>query len=425
MLIEFSVENHRAFREKQTFSMAASATTERAGHGHVLDTGISVVPHVLSEACVFGANGSGKSSLIDAMVTMKRLVRDTGKNSPDDRLPVKPFVFHSEWRHRPSEFEVVFLHEEILYQYGFVVNSERVLEEWLFSRPQKTGRERHIFSRTYDSKGDSYEWELNASQLKGERESWRAQTLPNSLFLSTAVRLNAEALAPLYNWITKVWRLLIPGDTNHLSYSTTKWLKDDDSKQRALRFLREADISLSDLHLEEKEVTSEIQDVVSAMYKAIDIKGSVDFQSLKLPNVSTFREDENGHLTKLPLEAESTGTKALINLAGPILAVLDAGMTLVVDELNTGLHPLAFQYLVGLFADPETNPKGAQLIFTTHDTSVTEQECMGRDQIWLVEKGKDLAARLVPLSDFKERGAKGFQRKYLDGRFGGVPKVAR
>lgn len=426
MLIEFSVENYRAFREKQTFSMAASATTERSGHGHVLQTGLSVVPQVLSEACIFGANGSGKSSLISAMSVMKRIVRESGTNSPEDELPGKPFRFHSAWREKPTEFEVVFVFEGTLYQYGFVVCRERVLEEWLFSRPEATGRERQLFSRTYDDKTGEYEWELNTVQLKGPRESWRTQTLPNALFLSTAVRLNAEALAKPFKWITSDWRLLAPQSGDFRNVATVKWLKDDGQKKRILEFLKRADISLHDLHLEEEEPDSEVKNIALAMFRAIDSKkDESEFLSFKIPSVTTFRKDASDQPMGLPMEEESTGTKALFSLSGPILKALDSGSTLVVDELNAGLHPLAFQYLVGLFADPEINKNGAQLIFTTHDTSISEQECLGRDQIWIVEKGRDLAATLVPLTDFKERGAKGFQKKYLDGRFGGVPKVER
>ena len=92
--------------------------------------------------------------------------------------------------------------------------------------------------------------------------------------------------------------------------------------------------------------------------------------------------------------------------------------------MNNNLHPRAFRHLITLFCDPKVNKKGAQLIFTSHETSVLDDECMHRDQIWVVDKGDDLASVLTPLSDFKERDLKGFQKYYLDGRFGGVPRLA-
>ncbi|MXO64847.1 AAA family ATPase [Altericroceibacterium endophyticum] len=424
MLIEFSVQNHRAFRERQTFTMAASSTTERAGHGHVLKTEIAAVPYVLSEACLFGANGSGKSSLIDAMSTMQDFVKRSGKNSPSDKLKVKPFRFHSDWRALPSEFEIVFLHEETIYQYGFSLNSERIIEEWLLTRPKSTGRERSIFSRIFNEKNREYDWQLNAAHLKGERDSWRSQTLHNALFISTAVRLNAKSLMPPFEWITKSLELLNTIDNEFRMSPTFKWLKDEEKKKRIIDFLREIDVDLSDLHLEEKDIPPNVLSMLKALYENEESGDTPDFQDLKLPDLSVSRTDNNGELVPLALDEESTGTKALVDLSGSILDVLDHGRTLIVDELNTGLHPLAFQHLISLFASPRTNPKGAQLIFTSHDTSVADQECLGRDQIWLVEKGKDLAARLIPLSDFKGRDAKAFQKKYLDGRFGGIPRLS-
>lgn len=423
MLIEFSVENYRAFREKQTFSMVASATTERAGHGHVLNTGLSAVPHVLSEACLFGANGSGKTSLIDAMRFMRSFVLNSFHEGPERAINVKPFKFHSTWRGRPSEFEVIFFHDEVLYQYGFVVNHARVWEEWLFTRPSSTGRERHIFSRTYDPDTDAYDWDINAEQLKGKRDSWKEATRQDALFLTTAVHMNAESLNVVWNWIRSQWRLTTPEEMQAGSMSATQSLEDE-WKLRIVEFLKQADISLHDLRAEEKDMPEAFQDVVHAINRAVENENALDPKDMKRVEVHTVRLDDQETPVELPLEYESTGTRALFNLSVPIMMALDQGLALVVDELNTGLHPLAFQHLVGMFADPKINTKGAQLIFTTHDTSVSEQECMGRDQIWLVEKGRDLAAKLVPLSDFKERGAKGFQKKYLDGRFGGVPRVA-
>lgn len=420
MLVEFSVENFKAFREKQTFSMVAAGGTRHGGS--LLESGISVSPHLLRTACLFGANGSGKSSLIDAMRFMRWFVGNSFHMKAKDVPNLRPFKFHSEWRNAPSEFEVSFVHEETLYQYGFVIDQERVLEEWLFARPQKTQRERQLFSRIFNFESNSYEWEINSEQLKGKRDSWKEATRNNALFLTTAVHLNATALEAPYNWIIDEWKFLEPNDMLQIRETASK-LVDDDTNQRVVKFLGRADIRLSGIHTEERDFPTQFQEAMDSFLKAIDLSSSDEKNRHKIIEVYTHRKDENGDDISLSLEEESTGTKALFNLSVPILDILDQGQILMVDELNTGLHPLAFQHLVGLFSAPETNPKGAQLIFTTHDTSVADQECMSRDQIWIVEKHNDLAAKLVPLSDYKVRDAKGFQKKYLDGRFGGIPKL--
>ena len=417
MLIEFSVENYRAFREKQTFSMVASATTERA---HVAETGFSVAPFALREACLFGANGSGKSSLIEAMAFMSRFVRTSFRNEAGQGTGVEPFLFHSDWREKPTEFEALFINGDTLYQYGFALTKERVVEEWLFARPKSTGRQRLLFTRTYDAESDSYDWDVSPVHLKGERDSWKSQTRPDALFLSTAVQLNAEGLKLAHEWIVKHLRMFSMSGEMRQNYTQTRF-DETGWKERIIAFLKRADISLQDIEVDEKSLVdhvkfSQLPDVVQALIR----EGSPD---AKTYDVRFLRKDEKGISTPLPFEEESSGTQALFELAGPVLDVLDNGWTVVVDELNSGLHPLAFQHLITLFCDPKTNPHDAQLIFTTHDTSVTEQGCIERDQIWLVEKGRELAARLTPFSDYKTRDARPFQKGYLQGRYGAVPRL--
>lgn len=422
MLIEFSVENHRAFRERQTFSMVASAAAERMGIGRVAQTRFTTAPYVLREACLFGANGSGKSSLIDAMNFMDRFVRNSFRHEAGLPIALEPFAFHSEWRSRPSEFEAVFIHDDVLYQYGFSVTRERVLEEWLFARPQSTGRDRQLFTRTYVPESDSYEWNLNSVHLKGERESWKSQTRPEALFLSTAVQLNAEVLKGAYEWFAKRFRTfsMSPDVMQGGSYTESRF-DDPEWKKRVVEFLRRADVTLHDIEVEENSLFEQPSFAkLPAPFQEMIKEESPD---AKTYTVSFVRQDEREMPIPLPLSEESSGTKALFELAGPILDVLENGYTVVIDELNSGLHPLAFQYVIGLFCDPHTNKNNAQLIFTTHDTSVTERSCIGRDQIWLVEKASDLSAGLIPFSDFKTRDERSFQKGYLQGRFGAVPRI--
>lgn len=417
MLIEFSVENHRAFREKQTFSMVASATTEQA---HVAKTDFSVAPFALREACLFGANGSGKSSLIDAMAFMSRFVRTSFRREAGQGTGAEPFLFHSDWREKPSEFEVVFISGDTLYQYGFALTKERVVEEWLFARPKSTGRQRVVFTRTYDAASDSYDWDVSPVHLKGERDSWKSQTRPDALFLSTAVQLNAEGLRQAHEWIGKHLRMFSMTGEVRQAYTQTRF-NEAGWKARIIAFLRRADISLHDIEVDEGSLIEDVR--FSQLPEALQKVIREDSPDAKTYDVRFLRKDDKGASLPLPLEEESSGTRALFELAGPVLDVLDNGWTVVVDELNSGLHPLAFQHIITMFCDPKLNLHDAQLIFTTHDTSVTEQGCIGRDQIWLVEKGRDLAARLKPFSDYKTRDARSFQKRYLQGRYGAVPRL--
>lgn len=419
MLIEFTVENHRAFREKQTFSMVASSATQRADPEHVVQSGFKTVPFVLLESCLFGANGSGKSSLIDAMSFMSRFVRTSFRNEPGKSIGVEPFLFHSDWRRKPSEFEVIFIHDETLYQYGFALTKARVVEEWLFARPKSTGRQRQLFTRSYDEEKGSYDWDISSVHVKGERDSWKAQTRPEALFLSTAVQLNAEGLRGAYEWLAFRFRSLRGPEARQLDYTETRF-GEKGWKERVISFLRSNDIALSDIRVEEGKLldNDDIPDHIRGLIEEDD-------PDAKTYSIEFARPDESEKLIPLPFSEESTGTQNLFDLAGPILDVIDNGYTIIIDELNSGLHPLAFQHLIALFCDPDVNKHNAQLIFTTHDSSLLDSSCIGRDQVWMVEKGQDLAARLTPLSDFKPRhDAVGYQKRYLQGRFGGVPRLS-
>lgn len=422
MLIEFSVENHRAFRERQTFSMVARRATDQT-----LQTGASCVSHVLPQACLFGANGAGKSSLISAIAFMSHFVGNSFQKKPGTGTGVKPFVFHSEWRNKPSEFEAIFLHEETLYQYGFSLTRERVVEEWLFARPNQTGRERQLFTRSYDESKDAYEWSINSTHLKGPCESWKDQTREDALFLSTAFQLNAKELAQElvkpYVWLVNQLQML---DANDPSHYTLFRIKESGWSQEVIEFLKRVDIPLADLHVRESRPSLEFPDFLEIPVEVQDAMRADILDDARQLDVYTIRENEKGEPVPLPIEEESLGTNSLFRLAGPILDVLDNGYTFVVDDLNFGLHSLAFQSLIALFSDPEINKKNAQLIFTTHDTSVTDGDsCIEDDQIWIVDKGSDLVAKLTPRSDFEADNVRSFHKGYLQGRYGGIPRIAR
>ena len=417
MLVEFSVQNHRSFRDRQSFLMTAS----NSGTPNAVATGNNGAPHVLQQACLFGANGSGKSGLVGSMKTACSLVRDSFRNENKLIEEYQPHLFHSKWRIAPTEFEVTFLHDNSLFQYGFVYDAERIWEEWLFERPSATRKQRQIFTREYDPERDAYQWETSATHLKGERQSWKAQTRENALFVSTAKQLNAEPLERPFDWLSRRLKTIL--DVESIQSYTANRLDDNDWKGRVMAFLADSDLRLEDVEAEKQSLleTTNIKRLSKEQKELLKLLVPVGARALK---VYTYRKDETGAKTRLDFDEESKGTRDLFALIGPIMDTLDNGYTLVVDELNTHLHPLAFRYITRMFRSSISNPHKAQLIFTTHDPTVTEEDCIGRDQIWLVEKGDDLASRLIPFSDYRTRDERPFRRGYLQGRYGAVPRVA-
>ena len=420
MLVEFSVENHHAFREKQTFSMVASAAVARAGIGHA--TGFSVIPRIHREACLFGANGSGKSSLVDAMRFMMRFVCNSFRNEPGERIPVEPFLFHADWREKPSEFEAIFIIDENLYQYGFALTRERVEEEWLFARPGNTRRQRMIFTRLYNEKDNRFEWEINDLHLKGSRKSWRDQTRPDALFLSTAVQFGSADLFAPYEWFRRRLNIIDFNEPGMLSQYTLSKIGKDGWQEKVMNFLQEIDISVHEIIVQEREPFElpGLNKMSKKMQSAFLMEPNSD---MKFLSAQFIHLDNQETPVPLNLEDESSGTISLFAISGLILDVLEKGFVLVVDDLNSGLHPHAFQHLIAKFDDPKSNKRDAQIIFTTHETSITENEGICRDQIWMVEKDKNMAARLIPVSDFIDNGKRPFRKGYLQGRYGAVPRI--
>ena len=428
MLIEFCVENHRAIREKQTFSMVpagASIIDRQESPDHVVETGHPAIPRLLIDACLFGANGSGKTSLVAAMDFMVKFVHHSTAGGPSTKIPVEPFILNPDWRNRPSEFEATFICDGSVYQYGFEVTHERVLGERLSVRTEDSKDWVVVFEREYRSKSKDYKLRFETNPKDAHIE-WLSMTRPNALLLSTAVQLNAgDDLECAYRWLTEQFDIFSASDTAASFSYTAKRFSEDGWKEKVLDFYRDFGISLCGLGAEERHMA----DVFPPPGLPESFVNLVRQQTpdSKMFMIYFLRDDDNDTPAPVLLESESAGIKALFNLAGPIIDTLERGTTIVVDELNLGLHPLASRSLIAMFCDPETNPKKAQIIFTTHDPTIVQKTFLERDQVWLVEKSDDdWAARLRRLPNFKDRtGLTNFVNDYLQGLYGGVPKTWR
>lgn len=425
MLVEFSVENYRIFRDKQIFTMATSKSSLNKSEtssslNTVVRTDFKAAPYLLKQSCIFGANGAGKSTLVEAMRFMSRLVKDSIRDPNRKEINIDSFGIDEQASQKPSCFEVVFIHQNTLYQYGFSITSERVEEEWLVARSLSTQRLRQYFHRDYDKDSDSYHWEVNSLLIPKEKGYWRKITRPTALFLSTAVQFEESGLDDVFDWIGFHFRFIF------MAYGmnpdvTASFLEQVGWKQRILNYFESVGISLYDISITEINYfeTKEYKGLPPAVQEQIRMERRTD--TTYVINFIRKRDDEK--VLSLPFKEESFGIRAIFELAGPILDTLNKGYTLVIDEFNSNLHPLAFREIILMFSNPKINVKNAQLIFSSHDVTVTEYEEIGRDQIWLLEKKPDLASELYPLSNFKGRRGKLFRNDYLRGRYGGIPLI--
>lgn len=373
--------------------------------------GEALVPTV----ALYGANGSGKSSVLHAMAFMCDAVRRSHRAwEPGGGTPREPFVLSAKAQ-APSRFEVEVVVGATRFRYGFLLGDSRVEEEWLFAWPH--GRKQSWFTRDRDR----FEF---GKHLGGECQVIEALTRDNSLFLSAAAQNNHAKLLPLYRWFHAVRfelrRTTAAGlDAWHaamleelLSDSPERPLAaPEDAARRKIKdglvaLLRTADLGIVDVRLRPRQVAGRRA-------------GSVDL---------VFRhQTADGRGAWLPLEAESAGTIALVGIATRLVGVLGRGGVLCVDEFDASLHPMLVLGLLEMLHDREKNPLGAQMVFTTHDANllgtVDNEAPLRRDQIWFTEKDDAGATHLYPLLDHHPRKSENLERGYLQGRYGAIPFI--
>ncbi|MBF0188509.1 MAG: ATP-binding protein [Magnetococcales bacterium] len=430
MLVSFSVQNYRSFAERQQISLVAG-TSSRKHERLAFETGNSHASHLLRTACLFGPNGSGKSSLIKAMQFYKLFVLTSAKMQTGEHISLTSFLLDQEWRQSPSEFEAEFIDPATgaFFQYGFVVDQERVWQEWLFRRTAKKGSKMlELFQRLYDPERQAYTVTFNHNQVKekkSRKQDWIEATTDNALLLSTAVQLNANSFQEVFESIYDSWDILDSPGRLFSGYTAQQCHENEERwKQRIQHLMSRVDIPLHDIESVPKDL--DFDDDGHARPDPNEILGfKKEKEKFELCafDVSFLHSDSDGKPIPLKLQEESDGTQVLFGLAGPILYTLDRGTSLVVDELGNSLHPHALRFIVELFLNPKTNPNNAQLIFTSHETYVLADNLLHQDQIWLLDKGEQKQTVLVPLSDFNVRQYAAFQKAYLAGRFGGVPRI--
>ena len=416
MLIEFSVTNFRSILERQTLNMVASTYFKELESLNTFlydqDDGL----RLLRSTVLYGPNASGKSTLIQALRFMRWQVNNSQKESQaGDEIDVVPFKLTAASRLADSEFEVTFVEQGIRYDYGFNCNRQRFTEEWLIAYPM--GRAQKWFHRVFDAEAGKDAYKFGTSFLGGrQRQTWAAQTRPNSLFLSTAIQLNNEQLMPAFNWFKLRLRIIDAVSGINARYTLLR-CSDDADRSRIVAFMNSADLSIADIRVKETSFSAELlpQDMPSSVRDEL-VK---DMTGKKMMEPRFLHKDVDTQETvEFDESEESDGTRELFALAGPWLDVIENERVLVIDELDSSLHPLLVHNLVKRLHHEGSK---AQLIFTTHDTTLLSQKLLRRDQVWFMEKDNKSATHLYSLSDFSPRENEAIERGYLNGRYGGIP----
>jgi AAA15 family ATPase/GTPase len=429
MLVSFSVSNFRSFGEEQTLNMVAS--NKLADHPeHRVPIG-STGKYVLRAAVIYGANAAGKSNLVRAMRVAQQLILGNG----DLPLGVEPFRFDRERLSQPSSFEFRFLLGERVFVYGFDVTSKQIVGEWL-TFVSENGDELSIFERNEEGitriEGKSKRLFPDDSTMFETLVPLAQFPVKNAQLFLNRIRGLPEAsqgvtLGAVIRWLTH--DLVILDAQHRVSDIVTRLQRDATFRSFSSRFMRSVGTGIRDLDVEES--TQELGDRRGFVKPGTIVPGYMGSHS-----EFEIREDDPDHLItrrllaehdgkgeRIPLSfsEESDGTQQLLHLM-PVLSPGDENRVFVIDELDRSLHPLLCWEFIRFFS--ESLPKvRKQLIVTTHEAHLLNQELLRRDEYWFVEKDAAQQSRLVSLSDFNVRNDLQVEKGYLQGRFGAIPVI--
>ena len=383
MLIQFTVENHRSIKNSAVISFAASK--DKSFDEYLLrpDEKKTLLP-VLA---IYGANAAGKSNVLHAMMTMKEMVvGNAAKVSKGQKLPWEPFAGTKV----PTSFEMVFIFRGVRYTYGFSFDAKKIYKEYLYHWPN--GREALIFSR----ENGVYEFRENVN----EQVTLSNRTPDNKLYLVSSNDWNLPQTENAYKWFLEKLTGFM-GTEMRLDATLSAIRQGGSEKSRILHEMLYADLGIKDIRI----TGSKEEPIISALH-------------------TLDAEDGTSKGFWLPLGQESVGTQRFFSRIGMWLAALESGSVLVVDEIESSMHPLLTRHLIEMVQDAAINTNHAQLIFTTHDTGLLDLTLLRRDQIWFAEKNeKTMQTDIYALTEFSPRKGENISKGYLQGRYGAIPFI--
>jgi uncharacterized protein len=415
MLMQFTVANYRSIKDPVTLSLVASSDSEHPGNCMVAEDGAGL--RLLKSAAIYGANAAGKSNLVKALAFMRSFVLGSSREGQrGTAIGVVPFRLEAEAAAEPSEFEVMLAVGGRRYVYGFTADGERVHEECLTEVARKP---RTLFSRTPDGRirfGEHW---------RGGRKTLEGLTRPNALFLSVAGQFNNETVTPVLDWFLSGLHVVPDG----LSPTPRARLANRTTAEGASFAARLSSLAqVADLAIDRIELVSDEYDVDGSEDRTISRRELLEVREaspapwgewVSVPAFRAIHVTEEGTEVTLDLTEESAGTQRIVELADPWFQVIDAGGTLLVDEIERSLHPLLARYLIQVMHDSAAG----QLVFTTHNTELLDLKLLRRDQVWFVEKDRAAASHLRSLWDYHALKGENVRRGYLEGRYGATPII--
>ena len=413
MLIQFSVKNYMSFKDKVV--LALNPSSDKDHPENINENGAYSATNLIA---IYGANASGKTSLFKAMTAALNMIRLSNIMQVNQPISsVIPFKFDSKTMEEPSEFEFIFVADDNnRYVYGFSADRSRITEEYLYL--YKSQRPTVIFERT----GENYEFKSQKSML----EPLVRFNTPNKLFLATATNWNTESTIIPYKWLSE--KMVTFTDTQALTNLSLELYKGEKSEEYIRfteRLLQSADINISAIKINVKKTKIEVP--AGMQFSQAMVNGQLLTQEVEQIEVNTehlIGEGDDKEKYVLGLGEESLGTNQLFIL-GPFLKdAFEKGIVVVVDEIDKSLHTFIVKHIINMFRNKDINKAGAQLIFTTHDTSLLSLSTFRRDQVYFTEKNsKTGVSDLYSLDELPVRKTDNIEKGYLLGRYGAIPYI--
>ena len=400
MLCQFTFKNYRSYRDETELSMQATPMKE---------FGRSLIEcadrqSFLPVAAVYGPNAGGKSNLLEALDYVRSAVArpvwllsarsDAPENGRPSMARCSAFEFNEVSSAEPTEFELYYRAGEHEYRYALSVHANEIVSEGLWRRKLGASRTAMLFER------EGTDVELGPSLRKLATAATFNPYLPYLSFL--CINFDTPVIREAASWFLN--GVFLNYNSSYLERALEQMLDEDDSPE-VTRFLRAVDVRIDGFRVEK---------AAEEHRQRVFVKHAV-----------------GGKDYELRLSEESAGTQKLMGLASFLLAALERGGTVVVDELDAKLHPKLLRYVILLFKDPEIIKNGAQLIFSSQDVSTMRNDVFRRDEIWFAARDEDAASQLWSLADIREANGNlvsknaAFDKQYLSGRYGADPYLAR
>ncbi len=427
MLIEFRFRNYRSFRDEAVLSMNATGLTSFKSCLIPLSNSIKLLP----AAAIYGKNGGGKSNVIRAFWLAVQFIRYAQRTQHERvPVPVNPFALNDYSKDEPTEFDFEYTSGGIKYWYGFSATREKIVSEYLYHAPKK--QKALIFKRS----GQVFSF----TEDKAKRALIGEMVAENQLFFSVACTMNDAPCVAAMQWFRG--QVFFSRDYSDIPQQLIEYADDTSMLKAISDYAKEADLGIQDIQFEfnrnelrgdeplPDDIPDEVKQALAQFMKKLSESANNGEVHLQLGEVSakTKHQGENrdGQVTTYSLELsdESDGTRKLMALAPAIEIALQTGGVLLVDELERELHPKLVRFIVAKFQSRRSNPNGAQIVFTTHNTDLLNMDLLRKDQVYFVDKDwDDGSSDLYSLSEFSTRTTDNILKGYVVGKYGAIPDV--